>query len=570
MKGSMPKVNVQCYLYEFLIQPNFAVPDSQKDSDNIRVFHQLLKTSRSYGILTTKPLPRMSVMKFYQSFGQITCQVAYKPVEIKLSNPNKLQKLKRFHCVLFRNVLDIWEKFFVYDLDDSVIVVPTLNGNIDWHIVERFQSWLELKKKSIALRKAEKYDESDWKYSVVCPWYRADTSVRYVVTEVASHLTPNSPFPDLRKFPNYVEYTTQTYPSVETIVNRRQFLIGVKPITSHLNRLNAGDGEDGQRRAAQTRGPEYLIPELCHNFRYPGDLWLKAIVLPSALHRITYILHAESLRTKINDYIGLKVVNYEPKPLIDKMAPRRERYVKSDIHNPILHPRMEDSEAKEVTSNDIARFDEQHIGNKDEVPLDLERHFDSVTEIDINYYFKYINRDLAALQMNNGHGSAANVRMNVLSPSQFQRHVPALCDVSDADKMRISVLKTRLATPLTRGIEQHEMLAAITSASAADVFHNEVLEVLGDAFLKFSISLYLIQRHINWHEGDLTAIKGKMVGNRNLCYSAIRHGLTGMVNGDQFNPKNNWQPPMLKVFDLIQVKLAHSNLYISNFFKFSK
>lgn len=563
----MPKVNVQCYLYEFLIQPNFAIPESQNDSDNIRVFHQLLKTSRSYGILTTKPLPRMSVMKFYQSFGQITCQVAYKPVEIKLGNPNKLQKLKRFHCVLFRKVLEIWEDFLVYDDTDSVIVVPTLNGNIDWHIVERFQSWSELKKKSIALRKAEKYDESDWKYSVVCPWYRANDADRYVVTEVASKLTPNSPFPDLRKFPTYAEYTTNTYPSVETIVNRRQFLISVKPLTPHLNRLNAGEGEDGGRKSAQTRGPEYLIPELCHNFRYPGDLWLKAIILPSALHRITYMLHAESLRTKINDYIGVKVVNYEPRPLIDRMVPKRQRYVKPDNHNPILHPRMEDSEATEVTFNDIGRFDEQHIGNKDEEPLDLERHFDSVTEIDINYYFQYINRDLAALQMNNGHGGATNARLNVLSPSQFQRRVPALCDVTDVDKMRISVLNIKLATPLARGIEQHEMLAAITSSSAADVFHNEVLEVLGDSFLKFSVSLYLIQRHIDWHEGDLTTIKSQIVGNRNLCYSAIRHGLTGMVNDKQFNPKNNWQPPMLKVFDLVQVSLANLNRHFSNFFK---
>lgn len=85
------------------------------------------------------------------------------------------------------------------------------------------------------------------------------------------------------------------------IVNSEQFLIGEKGITSDLNCLNAGEGDDGgHRHSARQSEMEYLIPELCHKFRYPGDLWLKATVLPTTLHRITYILHAECLRIKIN------------------------------------------------------------------------------------------------------------------------------------------------------------------------------------------------------------------------------------------------------------------------------
>lgn len=171
--------------------------------------------------------------------------------------------------------------------------------------------------------------------------------------------------------------------------------------------------------------------------------------------------------------------------------------------------------------------------------------------MDIDYYFYYINRNLANLSLNSDGNAMSS---NILSPQQFQTKVPALCDVREVDKVRISLLNIKLASPLSRGIEQHEMLAAITSASSADVFHNEILEVLGDAFLKFSTSLYLIQRHIDWHEGFLTTIKSQMVGNRNLCYSAMRHGFPGMVKMHNFNPKEDWQPPMLKVPDLVQVK----------------
>lgn len=66
----------------------------------------------------------------------------------------------------------------------------------------------------------------------------------------------------------------------------------------------------------------------------------------------------------------------------------------------------------------------------------------------------------------------------------------------------------------------------------------ELFEVLGDAFLKFSVSFFLIQKHIDWHEGFLTTIKGQIVGNRNLCYSAIRHKLPGMIKVNQFNRLN--------------------------------
>lgn len=78
--------------------------------------------------------------------------------------------------------------------------------------------------------------------------------------------------------------------------------------------------------------------------------------------------------------------------------------------------------------------------------------------------------------------------------------------------------------------------------------------MLGDAFLKFGVSLYLIQKHSEWQEGSLTSMKGQIVGNRNLCYAAIRLKLPGMIKIHNFSPKHDWQPPMFKVEDQVQVK----------------
>lgn len=165
---SIPRVNTQLYLYELEIQPNFDAFEA--NDENITIFHNLLQSSRTYGILTTKKLPRMAVMKFYQSCGQISCKVSYEPKLITLGNAQKLDKLKRFHCILFRNVLDLWKEFFVYDHKDSVIIVPINNHQIDWHIVERFQSWPNLQQKTVAERRNIDYVSDDWLYSVVCPW----------------------------------------------------------------------------------------------------------------------------------------------------------------------------------------------------------------------------------------------------------------------------------------------------------------------------------------------------------------------------------------------------------------
>lgn len=552
LQNTLPCVNKQIYLYEINIIPQFRVSDSfDEHEENIRIFHKLLQSQRTYGILTTKRLPRMGLMKFYQSFGQMDCSINYDPVPITLGSLQKLNKLKRFHCVLFQNVLNLWKKFFVYDHKDSVIIVPTNNHQIDWSIVENFQTWSELKTKTVAERMNKQYREEEWLYSVVCPWYRADQDIRYVVTQVPSHLTPLSPFPN-ETFKNYADYVLNKYPSdINKIVNNEQFLIGVKAMTMHLNRLHAGEGEDGRKNArVKPRGPEYLIPELCHNFRYPGDLWLKAIVLPSIIHRMTYILHAESLRVRINNYLGLEINDYKPAPLMDIIARKRPGYAKSGIQNSIVHPRADETNSRLLTASDVARFDENTATLGPEIlePVDLERHFDNVYEVDIDYYYQYINGQFQNMSLNNN-GDVHNIQ----SPHRLHTNVPALCDVQQDDKLHITILDKKLSTTISRGMEQHELLAAITSASSSDVFHMEILEVLGDAFLKFSVSLYLIQRHIDWHEGFLTTIKGQIVGNRNLCYSAIRNNLPGMIKIHNFNPKDDWQPPMLKVADLIQV-----------------
>jgi endoribonuclease Dicer len=73
------------------------------------------------------------------------------------------------------------------------------------------------------------------------------------------------------------------------------------------------------------------------------------------------------------------------------------------------------------------------------------------------------------------------------------------------------------------------LLQALTSASANDIVNLERFETLGDSFLKIMSSLYLFKHHKNMNEGELTCLKGKHIGNRNLYYCGKHRKLGGLM-----------------------------------------
>lgn len=543
LRDSMPKEKQSAYLYIIKIEPAFS-PTNDGD-DNTEVFHELFSTERTYGILTAKQLPRLGSMKFYQSFGAIKCSISHWESKVVIKSEEELMRLQKFNFTLFNDLLEIKKSFLVYDLKDSFIVVPTICGEIDWDIVRAFQTWSPLQRKIESERERATYTPEDWLHKVICPWYRSDQVTRYVVTRVREDLTPASAFPN-EIFTSYAAYVEEKYN--EIVVKNDQFMIQVKGITTSFNRINPGIGEDG-RRKTNVRGPELLIPELCHNFNYPGDLWLKATVMPSILHRLPQLLHAENMRLELNKVVGLDIINYEPMPVIEKMAkvqlPPEEKPM---ITNAIVFPKPSERQPKKLDKREIIPLSQSVDCPWPETsePIDLERNFDQVHPIEIDYYCGFIAGKFSEMRIDCSNGNSSNsIMANGSSPA-----TQALCDASLEEKSRIELL-----SPIepSRGVEQHELVAAFTAASAGDVFDMERYEVLGDAFLKFGTSLYLIQRHIDWHEGHLTLVKGTIVSNRNLCYNAINIQLPGMIKIHNFQPKDDWQPPMLRTPDFVQV-----------------
>ncbi|XP_026688866.1 uncharacterized protein LOC113473444, partial [Diaphorina citri] len=70
---------------------------------------------------------------------------------------------------------------------------------------------------------------------------------------------------------------------------------------------------------------------------------------------------------------------------------------------------------------------------------------------------------------------------------------------------------------------------AVSAHSANDIVNYERLETLGDSLLKLATTLCVYTSLGTLDEGELTLIKGTVVGNRNLYLAGRRLALPGYI-----------------------------------------
>lgn len=101
---------------------------------------------------------------------------------------------------------------------------------------------------------------------------------------------------------------------------------------------------------------------------------------------------------------------------------------------------------------------------------------------------------------------------------------------------------------------------ALTSKMSNDVMNLEILETLGDSFLKYFTSLFLTETFPKFPEGHLTSIKGKIIGNRNLYYCGYMRRIPGMIKVDEFTPNSNFIVPAYSVQRRLQQILLRAEV----------
>ncbi|GAB2300240.1 endoribonuclease Dicer, variant 2 [Dionaea muscipula] len=100
-------------------------------------------------------------------------------------------------------------------------------------------------------------------------------------------------------------------------------------------------------------------------------------------------------------------------------------------------------------------------------------------------------------------------------------------------------LRNRLADSFPEGAEvtSERVLEALTTEKCIERFSLERLEVLGDAFLKFAVSRHLFLVHGATDEGQLTAMRSRLINNKNLYKLAIRRRLQVYIRDHEFDPQ---------------------------------
>lgn len=283
-----------------------------------------LGSNATYAILLNKKLPKLAEMPLFMSQGNLHVKISENPIECVIRDEEQLNLLKKFHTVIFKDILKLWREFLVVDNrneENSYLIVPMDElSSIDWQIVKKFQHLEACRPYSSEERQVANYSPKDYLNTVVTKWYSEHQYENFVVTKVREDLTPMSPFAS-SNYETYADFYCSRYNV--NIVNKKQFLLEVRSLTQRRNFFNNASNKSAEKKKEQNI--IILIPELCHNYRFPADLWLKALFLPTILHRVYYMLHAESLRKRINTFLNLEryFVGYSPKPLIIDTSLRR-------------------------------------------------------------------------------------------------------------------------------------------------------------------------------------------------------------------------------------------------------
>ncbi|CAF2107810.1 unnamed protein product [Rotaria magnacalcarata] len=101
------------------------------------------------------------------------------------------------------------------------------------------------------------------------------------------------------------------------------------------------------------------------------------------------------------------------------------------------------------------------------------------------------------------------------------------------------------------------LFQAITRRSASENTDMENLEILGDCFLKLTVSMCLYHRYPAASAGALTVEKAKQISNENLYRIAVKQRLKSYLNVMKINFRGkdaNWIPPAYVINETSQLK----------------
>ncbi|XP_067335535.1 endoribonuclease Dicer [Channa argus] len=288
-------------------------------------------TTRCFGILTAKPIPRIPHFPVYTRSGEVTISIELQKSGFTLPAA-QLELITRLHQYIFSHILRLEKPALEFKptLADSAYCILPLNVVGDSNTLDMDFKFMEDIEKSEARtgipttqytkQNPFTFKLEDYQDAVIIPRYRNfDQPHRFYVADVYTDLTPLSKFPS-PEYETFAEYYKTKYNL--DLSNLNQPLLDVDHTSSRLNLLTPrhlnqkgkalplSSAEKRKAKWESLQNKQILVPELCAIHPIPASLWRKAVCLPSILYRLHCLLIAEELRaqTAIEAGVGVETL----------------------------------------------------------------------------------------------------------------------------------------------------------------------------------------------------------------------------------------------------------------------
>uniref|UniRef100_A0A674AXT7 ribonuclease III n=1 Tax=Salmo trutta TaxID=8032 RepID=A0A674AXT7_SALTR len=586
LRDSYPVPEQSYYLYVIGMVLTTPLPDEL--NFRRRKLYPPEDTTRCFGILTAKPIPRIPHFPVYTRSGEVTISMELQKAGFTLSAV-QLDLITRLHQYIFSHILRLEKpalEFNPTQADSAYCVLP-LNVVEDSNTLDldfKFMEDIEKSEARVGIpttlytkQNPFTFKLEDYQDAVIIPRYRNfDQPHRFYVADVYTDLTPLSRFPS-PEYQTFAEYYKTKYNLDLSNVN--QPLLDVDHTSSRLNLLTPrhlnqkgkalplSSAEKRKAKWESLQNKQILVPELCAIHPIPASLWRKAVCLPSILYRLHCLLTAEELRAQTASDAG---VGAQTLPS-DFRYPNLDFGWKKSIDSKsfICLRDEEEEEEEEDSGDDNCKQQGQTVAPDPGLAAAVSQQPCSDCHVslrpeggDIGQHPEDDRPEEEEPQQPDSPGTQPPPpqpqpsdecrpgRTSELREGDGHHVNQATSDCYSPATMTgpittsSSVVGDTLGPcPKTLGPNPGLILQALTLSNASDGFNLERLEMLGDSFLKHAITTYLFCTYPDAHEGRLSYMRSKKVSNCNLYRLGKKKGLPCRMVVSIFDPPVNWLPP---------------------------
>ncbi|XP_077476577.1 endoribonuclease Dicer isoform X2 [Stigmatopora argus] len=562
-------------------------------------------STRCFGILTAKPIPRVPNFPVYTRSGEVTISIELLQSGLILT-ATEFDLIIRLHQYIFSHILRLEKPALEFKptLADSAYCVLPLNIVGDSNTLDMDFKFMEDIEKSEARtgipnthytkQNPFTFKLEDYQDAVIIPRYRNfDQPHRFYVADVYTDLTPLSRFPS-PEYETFAEYYKTKYNL--DLSNLNQPLLDVDHTSSRLNLLTPrhlnqkgkalplSSAEKRKAKWESLQNKQILVPELCAIHPIPASLWRKAVCLPSILYRLHCLLTAEELRSQTarEAGVGSQILPTDFRyPNLDfgwkKSIDSKMSVSLSEDNGIQIKPQSPDSisfmdyiyppysEALVTCRNDFVNSPPLIHDNSGNILSD-GKHIKTNNFQYPQCFLGLLHPEKMKITTSVPAQASHSLKIPDTCPPQYRIQytagtsmVQSNCTTSSYSSYKESPNAHRAPSQnhsadlypnkmqgdsITRlGPNPGLILQALTLSNASDGFNLERLEMLGDSFLKHAITTYLFCTYPDAHEGRLSYMRSKKVSNCNLYRLGKKKGLPSRMVVSIFDPPVNWLPP---------------------------